>query len=65
MNAKTRGQPTEAPSRTLQDDPPEGSREIIERELEWMKKQQEKTRHHPIRKPRRGNELKAGNLYRA
>jgi hypothetical protein len=47
MNAKTRGQPTEAPSRTLQDDPPEGSREIIERELEWMKKQQEKNKAPP------------------
>jgi hypothetical protein len=47
MNAKTRGQPQEAPSRTLQDDPPEGSREIIERELERMKKQQEKKKTPP------------------
>jgi hypothetical protein len=47
MNAKTRGQPKEAPSRTLQDDPPEGSREIIERELERMKKQQEKNKAPP------------------
>jgi hypothetical protein len=55
MNAKRPREPEETLSHTLQIDPPEGSREIIERELARMEKAEaKKKRSSDKAKNRRG-----------